>query len=64
MVADVEAPARQRTIDLLRRDSQVRPQSWKVSDGLSAAEIILNRRPDLVFLDVQMPVLDGLECLR
>jgi two-component system LytT family response regulator len=62
MVADDEAPARQRIVDLLRRDSQV-AAIIEASDGLSAVEIILNRRPDLVFLDVQMPELDGLEII-
>jgi two-component system, LytTR family, response regulator len=62
MVADDEAPARQRIIDLLRRDSQV-AAIIEVSDGLSAVEIIQNRRPDLVFLDVQMPELNGLEVI-
>jgi two-component system LytT family response regulator len=62
MVADDEAPARQRIIDLLRRDSQV-AAIIEVSDGLSAVGIIQNRRPDLVFLDVQMPELNGLEVI-
>jgi two-component system, LytTR family, response regulator len=35
----------------------------EASDGLSAVEIIQNRRPDLAFLDVQMPELNGLEVI-
>jgi len=62
MVADDEGPARQRIIDLLRRDSQV-TAIIDVSDGLSAVETIQNRKPDLVFLDVQMPELNGLEVI-
>jgi two-component system LytT family response regulator len=62
MVVDDEAPARQRIIDLLRRDSQV-AAIIEASDGLSAVEIIQNRRPDLVFLDVQMPELKGLDVI-
>src|SRR4051812_37187932 len=62
MVADDEAPARQRIIDLLRCDSRV-TAIIEASDGLSAVEIIQNRRPDLVFLDVQMPELNGLEVI-
>jgi two-component system, LytTR family, response regulator len=62
MVADDEAPARQRIIDLLGRDSQV-AAIIEASDGLSAVEMIQNRRPDLVFLDVQMPELNGLEVI-
>src|SRR6185312_1008850 len=33
------------------------------SDGLSAVQIIQTRRPDLVFLDVQMPERNGLEVI-
>src|ERR1700741_4810763 len=62
LVADDEAPARQRIIDLLRRDSHV-AAIVEASDGLSAVEIIQNRKPDLVFLDVQMPELNGLEII-
>ena len=62
LVADDEAPARQRIIDLLRRDSQV-GAIIEASDGLAAVEIIQNRTPDLVLLDVQMPELNGLEVI-
>lgn len=62
MVADDEAPARQRIIDLLRRDHNV-VAIIEVCDGLAAVEMIQNRRPDLVFLDVQMPELNGLEVI-
>jgi YesN/AraC family two-component response regulator len=33
-------------------------------DGVSAAEKILELSPDLIFLDVQMPGMDGFEVLR
>ncbi|HEY7096852.1 MAG TPA: LytTR family DNA-binding domain-containing protein [Terriglobales bacterium] len=62
LVADDEAPARQRIIDLLRRDSRI-VAIIEAPDGLSAVDIIQNRRPDLVFLDVQMPELNGLEVI-
>src|ERR1051326_1943750 len=62
LVADEEAPARQRIIDLLRRNSQL-AAILEASDGLSTVEIIQDRRPDLVFLDVQMPELTGLEVI-
>jgi len=60
LVADDEMPARQRIIDLLRSRSQG-VAIIEASDGLSAVEIIQDRRPDLVFLDVQMSELNGLE---
>jgi two-component system LytT family response regulator len=62
LVADDEAPARQRIIDLLRRDSQV-TAIIEACDGPSTVDIIQNRKLDLVFLDVQMPELTGLEII-
>jgi two-component system, LytTR family, response regulator len=59
LVADDELPARQRLIDLLRRDDQVASVS-EAADGQTAVEMIEHERPDLLFLDVQMPELDGL----
>lgn len=62
LVADDEIPARQRIIDLLRCDPRV-ATILEASDGLSAIEILENQKPDLVFLDVQMPELTGLEVI-
>jgi len=59
LVADDEQPARQRLIDLLRRDDQVASVS-EAADGETAVEMIQREKPDLLFLDVQMPELDGL----
>lgn len=59
LVADDEQPARQRLIDLLRRDDQVASVS-EAADGETAVEMIQRENPDLLFLDVQMPELDGL----
>jgi two-component system LytT family response regulator len=59
LVVDDEAPARQRVIDLLRRDPQV-GAIFEAADGQAAVESILDYRPELVLLDVQMPELDGL----
>jgi two-component system LytT family response regulator len=59
LVADDELPARQRLMDLLRRDQQVASVS-QAADGETAVEMIQRNSPDLLFLDVQMPELDGL----
>lgn len=59
LVVDDEAPARQRLVDLLQRE----PGAIVVreaTDGRAAVEAIGRVAPDLVFLDVQMPELDGL----
>jgi two-component system LytT family response regulator len=59
LVVDDEEPARQRLVDLLRHDVGVASVS-EAANGLDAVEMIRAERPDLVFLDVQMPELDGL----
>ena len=59
LVADDEQPARQRLIDLLRRDGQIASVS-EAADGETAVEMVQHEKPDLMFLDVQMPELDGL----
>jgi two-component system LytT family response regulator len=59
LVVDDEAPARQRVLDLLHRDAQV-GTVLEATDGLEAVLMIEKHKFDLVFLDVQMPELDGL----
>jgi two-component system LytT family response regulator len=59
LIVDDEAPARQRLADLLRKDTQI-TEILEAAEGASAVEAIQSQAPDLVFLDVQMPELDGL----
>jgi len=63
LVGDDEAPARQRLIDLLERDTQV-GSVFEAADGRAAVELIEREALDLVFLDVQMPELDGLQVIE
>jgi two-component system LytT family response regulator len=63
LVVDDEAPARQRLVDLLHGDSQV-GDILEAEDGIAAVESIQNQQPDVVFLDVQMPELDGFDVIR
>ncbi|HET7209825.1 MAG TPA: LytTR family DNA-binding domain-containing protein [Terriglobales bacterium] len=63
LVVDDEAPARQRLVDLLKKDPQV-GAILEAANGKAAVEIIGREALDLVFLDVQMPELDGLEVIE
>jgi len=63
LVVDDEAPARQRLVDLLRKDSRV-GSTLEAANGKAAVEIIGREALDLVFLDVQMPELDGLQVIE
>lgn len=59
LIVDDEAPARQRLRDLLAKDNQI-SAILEAENGVAAVEMIQEQKPDLVFLDVQMPELDGL----
>ena len=60
LIADDEPLARQRLEDLLARESDVEIVGAS-EDGASAVDAIRALRPDLVFLDIQMPGRTGLE---
>ncbi len=59
VVADDEAPALDELIFLLREFPEIEIVGT-ARNGLEAVEAIEQHEPDLVFLDVQMPGLDGL----
>jgi two-component system, LytTR family, response regulator len=62
-IADDEPLARERIRTLLEHEPDVRVVS-ECADGAEAIAEIQRERPDLVFLDVQMPVVDGFGVLR
>src|ERR1700722_13957227 len=59
LIVDDEAPARLRLTDLLRQDARI-ASILEAANGLEAVSLIETEKPDLVFLDVQMPELNGL----
>jgi two-component system LytT family response regulator len=63
LVVDDEAPARRRLIRMLERISEVEVVG-EAADGIEALERITSTTPDVVFLDIQMPALDGLALAR
>ena len=58
LVVDDEAPARNRLADLLTGDREV-GRVLEAQNGLAATAMIQEERPDIVFLDIQMPGVDG-----
>jgi two-component system LytT family response regulator len=62
LVVDDEALARQRLLSLLTRVPDVEVVG-ECQNGLEAVASIRETRPDLVFLDVQMPELDGFDVI-
>jgi two-component system LytT family response regulator len=63
LVVDDEPLARERIVRLLAGRPPVR-EVIEATDGPSAIEAIRTRKPDLMFLDVQMPGVDGFGVLR
>lgn len=58
LVVDDETPARKRLIDLLAKDQGV-GRVLEAKNGVVAVKLIQEEQPDIVFLDVQMPGVDG-----
>lgn len=58
LIVDDEPPARERILALLADEPDIAVLG-ECESGLAAVEMIRNLDPDLVFLDVQMPGLDG-----
>lgn len=60
VVVDDEELPRQRVCDLVRQDPRL-ALVGEAGDGASALDVVAERRPDVLFLDVQMPELDGFQ---
>ncbi|HEX6068627.1 MAG TPA: LytTR family DNA-binding domain-containing protein [Longimicrobiaceae bacterium] len=63
LIADDEPLARQRMRDLLEHQGEVEIVAV-CADGEEAAQAIVNERPDVVLLDVQMPGLTGFDVVE
>lgn len=63
LIVDDERLARSGVILRLRQFKDIEIVG-ECADGLSAVEKILDLAPDMVFLDIQMPGMDGFEVLR
>ncbi|MEM6702494.1 MAG: LytTR family DNA-binding domain-containing protein [Acidobacteriota bacterium] len=63
LIVDDEPPARRRLVRLTEAHPELELVG-EAADGERAVAMIRERSPDLVFLDVQMPELDGFEVLE
>jgi len=63
LIVDDEPLARRRIKSLLAHDSSI-DVIGECPDGFKAVTSITELTPDLVFLDVQMPAMDGFEVIK
>ena len=63
LIVDDEPLARRGLLRFLKDDPEIEVVA-QCGDGQSAVAAILGKKPDLLFLDVQMPEMDGFEVVR
>ena len=63
LIADDEAPARNRMRDLLNDIENVAVVA-EAKNGKQAIDLALETKPDLLLLDIRMPVMDGIEAAQ
>jgi two-component system LytT family response regulator len=63
MVVDDEQLGRRKILRLLEEDPEIEVLG-EYAGGLEAVQAIRERKPDLVFLDIHMPDMDGFDLLR
>ena len=63
LIADDEAPARNRMRDLLCDIEDVAVVA-EAKNGKEAIDLALQTKPDLMLLDIRMPVMDGIEAAQ
>jgi two-component system LytT family response regulator len=63
LIVDDEPLARERIREMLKRESQVEFVE-EAQNGGEAVEFVRHLKPDVVFLDIQMPDMDGFQVLE
>jgi two-component system LytT family response regulator len=63
LIADDEKPARKKVISFLKNIND-EFELIESENGMETVEKILNEKPDLVFLDIQMPGMTGFEVIE
>lgn len=63
LIADDETPARNRLRDLLADIANVSIQA-EAHNGKEAVELAAEHAPDLILLDIRMPLMDGIEAAQ
>jgi len=64
LVVDDSMMARNMLIDLIPSSIKAKAQLFQAKNGLEAVELYKEHLPNIVFLDLTMPVMDGFEALK
>lgn len=63
LIADDEKPARKKIRSYLKDKDEI-AIIMEAGDGVEAANLLVEQKPDLVFLDIQMPGMNGFEVIE
>ena len=63
LIVDDEAPARDRLAHMLTSIDDVQA-AGEASNGIEAVEMVQSARPDVVLMDIRMPVMGGIEAVK
>ncbi|MCX6174775.1 MAG: LytTR family DNA-binding domain-containing protein [Ignavibacteriales bacterium] len=63
LVVDDEQPARKKIISFLKDESEIE-QILEAGNGIEAIKKIKSEKPEIIFLDIQMPGLNGFEVIK
>jgi CheY-like chemotaxis protein len=64
LIVDDEAIIRELMLQIIDEIEDIEIQTLEATDGLEALELIKKEKPDIVFLDIMMPKLNGFEICR
>ncbi len=63
LIVDDEQPARKKMLSFLKDVNEI-DKIIEAVNGIEAVEKIINEKPDLIFLDIQMPGMNGFEVIE
>ena len=65
VIVEDEAPIREGMEKILQKLNPSYVLAGKAADGLEGLDVIRKEKPDVILMDIRMPVMDGLEaCMR
>jgi two-component system LytT family response regulator len=63
LIVDDEPPARKKIRTFLKEEADIH-SIFEAENGINAVKLINEKKPDIVFLDIQMPSINGFEVIE